>query len=100
MSMSVIKQPSEIMMIDFDCAGAALRPDEAITDVLAVTSVVHPTGEVGDLTFPGDAAISGHVIQRLVEGGTNKTSYKVTILFSTDKSPVREADFYVNVRDL
>jgi len=89
----VVKQPSEDMLVDFDCS-SVLRAGEVITGITSITEAT------GVLTFPGASAISGQIVQNRVAGGVDKTTYKVTIVFVTDKSPTREADFYIKVREL
>lgn len=98
MSQPIIKQPSEIMLCDFDCGNRALAPDEVITGVLDIQQSVFE-GEGGTLNFPDSDVTSGHVIQRLVGGGISGVVYKVTFLVSTSRSPVREFDFLVYVYD-
>lgn len=98
--MAIIKQPAEVMLVDFSCAGAALRPDEEITALLDISSVVlSGSGTLEFPTGPNSPAISGHVIQHLVAGGEHGSRYKVTILAETSASPVREFDFLVVVND-
>ena len=92
MASTLIKQPSENMLVDFDCS-PILRSGETISSVISIDD------KDSVLTY-GSPSISGQIIQATVAGGVDKTTYKVTIKFATNLSPQREGDFYIVVRDL
>lgn len=102
---ALIKQPSETRLYDFVMDDAGLRPDEVITsvigvDTVAVDSCQRPIIGVVPLDVPQPPVFSGKTVQVLLGGGQSGVTYKVTIKFSTDASPICEEDFWVHVHEL
>lgn len=87
------KQPDEVIDVIVDYTDwFSNRDDTAVS--IAVTA------ETG-LTLEDDS-LTGNEARVVLSGGTSGERYKVTVLLTTSSSPaiVKEADFYVKVREV
>jgi len=87
------KQPREIRDINFDFRPwLALRPGVTATNYVPSVS--------GDLVLVGSSMVEEGVVKVVVGGGTDRCSYKVSVLLETNTPQQREADCRVHIREL
>jgi hypothetical protein len=87
------KQPREIRDINFDFRPwLALRPGVVATNYL-------PTVSTG-LTLVGASMPENGLVKVVIGGGTDRASYKVSVLLETNTPQKREADCRVHIREL
>lgn len=102
------KQPADVMLIDVDCSDA-MSDSEQITAITSISCVsATGSGATTDVGFDthvatdGTPAIvgSGTRVRTLLDGGTDKVTYKCKVVAVTNINPVREFDFYLCVSDV
>lgn len=87
-----VKQPAELLAYPVDYAGwLAERPGNSIASYTVAAD-------------PGISISShirvGSVITTLLAGGTNGTSYKITVTVTTDLSgEVKQSEFFVKIKE-
>lgn len=88
---TVTKQPADVLDYDIDFS-QWLPADDA---VLSVTTAVEPTGVlVVDYT-----QVLSPTVKVWVSGGTDGSTYKVTLTATTDGGRVKQEEFKVRVKD-
>lgn len=46
------------------------------------------------------SALANNIVKVILSGGTNTTKYKITVRLTTSSGVVKEADFFVRIRDI
>lgn len=85
------KQPVEVLDYDIDCSDW-LVSDDALS---SATAVVDETGLAVDSVL-----ISSPRVKVWLSGGTNGSTYKVTVTITTEDGRVKQVEFRVRVRDV
>lgn len=85
------KQPVEVLDYDIDCS-EWLVSDDALA---SATAVVDGTGLIVDSVL-----ISSPRVKVWLSGGTNGSTYKVTVTITTEDGRVKQVEFRVRVRDV
>lgn len=88
---SFSKQPVEVLDYDVDCSEWL-----ASDDVLAsATAAVDGTGLVIDSVL-----VSSPRVKVWLSGGTDGSSYKITVTITTDDGRIKQVEFRVRVKDV
>ena len=85
------KQPNEVL--DYDVSYADFFSNR--TDTVASVTVVAQTG----LTVVSTER-DGLVVKTILSGGTDGTTYKVTLTLTTTTGIVKEDEFYIAVKEI
>lgn len=87
----VTKQPADILDYDIDFSDW-IADDDLITNG---TVTIDPTGAL----ISNTVQIHSPTVKVWLAGGTNNSTYKVTLLASTRQGRVKEVEFKVRVRE-
>lgn len=92
----VVKQPSEVRQYVMDFS----NPLESSESILGISSVTHTLrgGGVSDLTVYNES-VSGQTVIIWVSGGTDRNTYRIEIIVTTDANQTLEGDGLLSVRD-
>lgn len=88
---SFSKQPVEVLDYDIDCSDWIVSDDL----VASATATADGTGLVVDSVF-----VASPRIKVWLSGGTNGSSYKITVTITTDDGRVKQVEFRVRVKDV
>lgn len=85
------KQPQEVLDYDVDFSEWFSNRQDQIASFSASAQ--------SGLTVLS-SALAGNVVKLVISGGTDGTSYKVTVRVTTTLSLVKEADFLIRVKEV
>jgi len=86
------KQPAEVIDVDISCA-----------DWLPTSDSIASASAVGDdgITVGLSEIDNGQkIVKQWVSGGLTLTKYKITVTITSTEGRVKEADFYIKVKEL